>query len=475
VTEGLDLGESITLVDGESVPTSSDLATRLLRTFFIATNPSNWQDHAAAGPWHVTYPDVEARITGGNMVNLKSVLDERYGNDLALPPAGFPAIPGVGEVWVNTQFEMTAGKEKPGTATAVDLGSRQVTRKVALPDIDMNNPHNMWTDRSQDLIYQTEWFGSSLVVFDRKTGRLVDRISLGESPAHVMTRPDTDQVYVTINGADRLGSVVELTPGASGIARRVDVGAPHPHGHWISSDGTKLITPNVFTDTSNVYDLQNDVLAAIVPAGSHPVAIGLMPDAGKYYVANLGDSTLTVVDMETFATKTIDLLEHYDPISGAINGPIGGFPLQSPVSPDGRFVVTANTLTATITILDTETDTLIAMLPGDPGAHGVQFGAKQGGGYYAYVSNMFSNSLTVVDPDPNRDGDGADATIAGRITLTGSPETATDDTITAHKGMGGQGVLPIPVVYPGWVEKLPEPWTNQLTAEQRNPLFERAR
>ena len=43
-TQGLDLGESITLVNGITVPTSSDLATRLLRTFFIITNPGNWQD-----------------------------------------------------------------------------------------------------------------------------------------------------------------------------------------------------------------------------------------------------------------------------------------------------------------------------------------------------------------------------------------------------------------------------------------------
>src|SRR5215472_5513940 len=63
-TPGLDLGESITLVNGITVPTSSDLATRLLRTFFIATNPSNWQDHTLA-TWHVTYPSVSVRITGG--------------------------------------------------------------------------------------------------------------------------------------------------------------------------------------------------------------------------------------------------------------------------------------------------------------------------------------------------------------------------------------------------------------------------
>jgi len=63
-------------------------------------------------------------------------------------------------------------------------------------------------------------------------------------------------------------------------------------------------------------------------------------------------------------------------------------------------MVTANTLTGIITIIDTRpdlptTDTLVAMLGCDPGCHGVQYGAKQGGGYYAYVSSKFSSSLIV--------------------------------------------------------------------------------
>lgn len=123
-TKGLDLGERITLIDGPTVPTTSDLATRLLRTFFIATSPANWQDFtAASGVWHVTYPSVDVRLTGGVVANLAAVLTQRYGNDLPLPRLFKPAIPGVGEVWVDTQFERTAGKEKPGTVTKVDASA----------------------------------------------------------------------------------------------------------------------------------------------------------------------------------------------------------------------------------------------------------------------------------------------------------------------------------------------------------------
>jgi hypothetical protein len=415
-TTGLDLGEQITIIDGPTVPTTSDLATRLLRTFFIATNPPNWQDFtASSGVWRVTYPSVNVRLTGGLVVNLAAVLSQRYGNDLPLPPLFKPATPGVGEVWVDTQFERTAGKEKPGTVTKVDAATWQVARKVALPKINMNNPHNLWTDRPQRLIYQTEWFDSKLTVFEANTGRFVRQISVGEAPAHVMTRTDTDQVHVTVNGEDDNRSVVELSPGATGVERRIDIGRPHPHAHWMSH-------------------------------------------------------TLTALDTRTGGLlATIDLLENYDPITGAITGPVGGLPIQTPVSPDGKYMVTANTLTATITITDTATDRLVAMLPGDAGTHGVQFGAKRGGGYYAYVANKFANTLLIVDADPNGDGAFGDATIAGRVLLTATAATARDDRIVGNPGMGGQGVLAIPVPYNGWVQRLPAVWKNQLTPAQQNP------
>jgi hypothetical protein len=135
---------------------------------------------------------------------------------------------------------------------------------------------------------------------------------------------------------------------------------------------------------------------------------------------------------------------------------VGALPIQTPVSPKGNSMVTANMLSGTITVIDTRpdlptTDTLVAMLPCDLGCHGVQYGAKQGGGYYAYVSSKFSNSLIVVDPDHNNDTNPADAAVVGRILLTGSTSTAKDANITGNAGMGGQGILPIPVVYNGWV------------------------
>jgi YVTN family beta-propeller protein len=138
------------------------------------------------------------------------------------------------------------------------------------------------------------------------------------------------------------------------------------------------------------------------------------------------------------------------------------------VSPDGKYAIVANTLAAKILVIDTTTDKVVASLACDAGCHGVQFGAKKGGGYYAYVSSKFSNRMIIVDPK-----NGSDASIVGSVLLTTENKSShfhTDGTISKYAGMGGQGVLPIPLVYNGWVQNLPEEWAEKLTHQQRHPI-----
>jgi hypothetical protein len=479
-TAGLDLGEQIRLVNGVTVPTNSDLGVRLLRAFWVITNPQNYQDHnPATNPgltWLVNLPAVDVRVTGGAVISLASLSIKT-----TLGPPMTPAVAGVGEVWVDTEYENTAGKAKPGTATAVDVTTWQVTKKAALPQINMNNPHNMWTDRDQTVIYQTQWFSNRLAVFDRQTLKLLRNVVVGDAPAHVMTRVDTDQVHVSANGD---GHVTELSPFGKNIDRRIPVqfqgeNPGHPHAHTMSFDGHTMVTPNSNTADSTRIDVPSGHIVEKTPTGTLPIATGMMPDASKYYVSNYLDSTITCIAIGPpscrtaggpVAMKTINLLANYDPITGVVSGPIGGLPIQTPVSPHGKWVITANTLTATITIIDTATDELVAMLPCSAGCHGVNFGAKAGGGYYAYVSSKFSNDLLVVDPDPDDDGSAVDAAIVGRIILVDGAGTLKDDTPTLNKGMGGQGVLAIPLPYNGWVQNLPAFWKEQLTPDQQQPI-----
>ncbi|SEL00766.1 beta-propeller fold lactonase family protein [Nitrosovibrio tenuis] len=483
-TDGLDLGESIDLATGiVNLPTSSDLATRLLRIFFIATAPNNWQDFTSTTPWKVTYPSVPVRITGGAVANLSDVLIARYGNDIALTPPIAPAIPGVGEVWVDTQFEKTAGKTKPGTITVVDASTWKPARKIALPQINMNNPHNMWTNRDQSVVYQTQWFDNKLTMINKKTGALIKNIQVGEAPAHVMTRPDNDDITVTNNGEDGMSMIPAGTTEVARMMPTQKAGQPatNPHGHWISVDGNQAlaVTPNIFTSDVGFYDINSGGILERTPTGdsapgAHPIAIGMMPDASKFYAANLLHHSVSVINKDGTLKKTINLIADYNPIDGTIvdrdsdgQATVGMLPIQLPVSPDGRAVVVAN-MGQSIIVIDTATDKVAKMLPCDAGCHGANFGAKKGGGYYAYVTSKFSNELIVVDADPNNDGDLSDAMIAGRVSLVSDGNTQTDDRISSLAGYGGQGVLAIPNVYNSWVKNLPGEWKDQLTPAQQN-------
>jgi DNA-binding beta-propeller fold protein YncE/plastocyanin len=512
-TPAVELGETINLVQypGLDFPTASDLATRLLRTFFIATVPDNWQDYSSTDPWHVSYPDLAPagilfRVGTGLPdpatldVDLKAVLESRYGQDITLTSLEDPTTPGIGEVWIDTQFEKTAGKVKPGTATAVDTSTWTVSKKIALPQVNMNNPHNMWTDKDQTVIYQTEWFSNKLTTFDRQTGALISQIKVGEAPSHVMTRANNDDIHVALNGEEGVAEIYATTSPAqvNRIIATQGYGQDptHPHAHWMSHDGQKMVTPNSFTGDSTLFGFDTNSIEAKPATGALPIATGMMPDASKYYVANLLHSTISVIDMDTgVKIKDINGLEDYNPLAipelggvaiedgawpldgpGPFNGilQLGALPIQTPVSPDGQYMVTANTLSATITVVDTETDEIVVTMFCDAGCHGVNFGAKQGGGYYAYVSSKFSNAMIVVDGDPNGDGNPSDAAIVGRILLTTdngmTTDTPTPVAVTANDGMGGQGVLAIPNVYNGWVQNLPQEWLDQLTEEQKNPV-----
>jgi DNA-binding beta-propeller fold protein YncE len=480
-TQGLDLGKTITLLNGATVPTTSNLALRVLRAFFYVTNPQNYQVYTATGStWDPVYPAVPvlAYDQDGNPVfvpNLDAMFQSYFHEPVSLPASTPPTGKGIGEVWIDTEYEQTAAKTKPGTATAVRTSDWTVTRKIAAPSINMNNPHNLWTDRSQSVLYNTEWFDKKLDVFDRKTGALLRSVEVGEAPAHVMTRVDTDQVHVSINGE---GSVVELSPLATKVDRTIQVqdsGNPgQPHAHWMSFDGHTMVTPNSNTNDSTVVHLQPGTIEPKVATGVLPIASSMMPDASKYYVSNFLSSTISVIDLKgphPTLIKNIDLLANYNPISGAVSGGVGAFPIQTPVSPNGKWVFTANTLTGTITIIDTATDTLVKSIPCDAGCHGVNFGAKAGGGYYAYVSSKFSNRLLVVDPDPNGDGSAEDAAVVGQVLLNAQNGTKSDDVVTGNAGMGGQGVLAVPNVYNGWAQNVPDTAEFKgLTCEQRHPI-----
>jgi hypothetical protein len=462
----------------------SDLARSLLTTFFVITDPNNWRDYQDP-TWNVSFPPVvittnneeTALALGHNTADLEDIvlvlglsnstgaIPENYAGldydvkDAPNPDLIVPGTAGVGEVLVNTQFERTVGKnfdgtpfDKPGTITIVNTTTWTVDRKISLPEINMNHPHNMWTDEKNEVIYQTEWFGSEMAIIDRETGELIKEVYAGQSPSHVMTSPETGKIYVAGNGED---AVFEFDSETYEMTRQLSTGfRSHPHGHWISSNGQYVVTPDFIGLKASILDLENpENTASSSNVLFGPIATGMKGDADLFdesdeaviYTADFLGNSMTGLNIDGQIVDKINFLsgEH-----GLV-----GLPIQTPISPDDQWMVTALTLGGKIALIDVsgEDASVEAIIPCDPGCHGVQWGAKSGGeGYYAYVSSKFSNVMLVIDPEA--DDELPDPYIVGRIALY-DRDADIDDPVIGHDGFGGQGVLAIPNVYTGWFEQ----------------------
>src|SRR5436190_1519337 len=366
-----------------------------------------------------------------------------------------PTIPGVGEVWVETQFERvanqrdTSGVLKPGTITVLDAATFTAEREVnGVQSVGMwNNPHNMWANFPLDVIYNGNWFGKWINKIDRPSGAILNSITVGEAPTHIITIPTAgpqNGVLTVPLSADN--NMVKVRDSATGLqivdSDPTGEGKTHPHGHWLTcGTGDRTIVPNVFKgigpagsisimDTASgaiLREFEQNPSDPLTAPLLMPIAVGECHVNGvaKAYVANLVSGKVTAINVDT---QTI--LGNI-PVTLAPDGQTGldifhtlQAPIQTPVSPNERWAATA-VLSLTnvdrpptgsadhVAIIDTTTDQVVAFVPTPAGTHGVNWGAKLGGGYYAYVTNQHANVLTIIDPDPNGDDNGADAAVVG--------------------------------------------------------------
>ena len=460
-------------------------------------------------------------------------------------------IPGVGEVWVDTQFEHVSGQSdeegalKPGTITVVDAATFTVEREINGLGADgmWNNPHNMWANFALDTIYNGNWFGKWINKIGRASGAIEDSIEVGEAPTHIITippsleTPDVGQLVIPLSAENDIVKLTDigccLSPAGSfpsGDLAGID--GTHPHGHWLScGTGGRITVPNVFnglgpqgkisildTSTGNVegeFGAGNGVVMPLAAGECHvdEDSNPLTPDVNKAYVSDIVTGQVHVIDVGSeggdapnFITSIPVTLK---PNAGGAPNHIGGslfdtlqVPIQTPVSPDGRFVATAVLSLTTVprdlptggssadhvAIIDAKTDTVVKWLATPAGTHGVNWGAKDGGGYYAYVTNQHANVMTIIDPDPNGDGVATDAMIVANILLANGEaglDTDGNPIVRVHvtDGTGGQGVKPLPIVHDGWIQPtvaLAEPpagppavsdevkdWITALTLEQK--------
>ncbi|MCZ8517314.1 beta-propeller fold lactonase family protein [Paenibacillus filicis] len=91
-----------------------------------------------------------------------------------------------------------------------------------------------------------------------------------------------------------------------------------------------------------------------LPAGSGPSAIAITPDGSRAYVANFGNDTVSVINTET------------NTVMATVTLPAGSQPTAIAITPDGSRAYVANFGNAanTVSVINTASNTVIATLPG---------------------------------------------------------------------------------------------------------------
>jgi len=407
--------DSLRVEPGDTVKFVGAMHSGTTHTMTAIDGPELFNSGPVGGTWEYTFtkpgvytylcemhPYMVGRVAVG--VDAPDPLPWPVSRPELQPP---PAVKGVGEVWVNTQFEVVPGQKQSGTMTVVDATNWQIKKVIS----GFANPHNFWNSPDGSKIFQTNFHGKTVAVIDSKTMKVIDEVDTGESPGHVHTHPTNGKVYATANGEDFVAVLDGKTHDVIGKIK-TPLG---PHGIWISQDGKLMTVAATLSDKIVFIDPMKDEVIAIKDVGRLPLATSISADGKWAFITAALGGTLHVFDTATF-TEVAKI-------------PVGKVTIQVVADPTSQYVVVANTGTAEQTIVSTKTWEVAARVPGMPGAHGVTFGHKQGGGYYAYISNKYVPAITVIDMDTLK--------LAGHIELP-------------PNSLGGNGILGLPNVLPAW-------------------------
>ncbi|MBV8278343.1 MAG: beta-propeller fold lactonase family protein [Verrucomicrobia bacterium] len=217
------------------------------------------------------------------------------------------------------------------------------------------------------VVISTGTFGTSTIT-----------LPASQSPGAILFSPDSSTAYVPVNGPqiavmnvatrqtvaliDSIPSVGELAispdgstllspssstsnlvaiSGASVVAK-VPVGAItngsqlflEYGGVAVSRDGKRAYVTNFASGALAAVDTASKKVVYSVPVGSEPVSVVVSPDNAKVYVANSFSNSITVIDAQTFKSKTIVIPKQNQ-----------GYPSSIAIAPDGKTVyVTVNNL-----------------------------------------------------------------------------------------------------------------------------------
>jgi YVTN family beta-propeller protein len=274
----------------------------------------------------------------------------------------------------------------------------------------------------------------------------IETQSLGGDTLRGALSPDGTRLYAGMEGANRILVVDASTNTPQGT---IPVGRG-PHGIAFSADGAYALVANQWDDTVSVIDTGTSSVALEIPVNSRPMSVASSACLDKVYVTNRDASTVSVIDPDTLTvTHVIEGLNYpwdivisplgdrayvsnqggpYNSALGSIGvidtasdsliatWPVGGKWIAGlDLSADGQRLYVVDTNDGFTRVVDTATGQTLHLIPTDV-AEGNSWEVESfapGAGSFAYTSNPWDGSLSVVDTNTN--------SVVDRIWLGGEP------------------------------------------------------
>ena len=172
-----------------------------------------------------------------------------------------------------------------------------------------------------------------------------------------------------------------------------------------------VFVPNRGSADVAVIDTRTDRVVARVPVGDVPHQVAVSDVTGKLVASNTGDDTISIVDLDTLATRTLEL-DHE--------------PEHMALAPDGVLLAVGNLAGGTVSLVSLASEREVARVDGLYDPHNLTFSPD---GALLYVANLGASHVSVIEV--------ASARIIDEITVAPPPALA------AAEGPGAefQGII----------------------------------
>jgi len=247
---------------------------------------------------------------------------------------------------------LLAGAAAPEALAQTLVIGNKVADSVGFADLDRNRmlvtrptgqgPHEVAISPDGEtaavVAYGRDSDGHTVSLFDVASATPLKVIDLGRHtrPHGIAWLPDGRHMAITTEGS---GHLVLVDADAGAVVAAIETGAAGSHMLALSPDADRAYVANLRDSSFSVIDIEARRLLRVVDAGEGSEGIAVTPDGREIWVSNRAENSVFVYDSRDFSRKA-------EIVTGEV-------PIRVAISPDGRHAVTSNAREGTLSVIDT--------------------------------------------------------------------------------------------------------------------------